>query len=491
VRTDFVLSILVVFAAGHALAQPAVDSEPAEVEPTAEVAPLPDSPAESEPESEEPGDPGELPRADQARGWQESPGVEGEDVVLFLPRAVLFLPNWALRIVFWPLRQGLEVMDRYAILGHIEDLLYNDARTMGVFPLVSFQSDFGVTGGAKIFHKDVLGHDERLSLSAKYGGFFQQSYDLHWDADRLRGSRFYLEGRARFEEKPRLFFYGIGNRDESEAEPGVHLDPHMAAVETRHAEQRVLGVLRGGYALGRPGEQMRLGVSAVFNSRRFGAVEGDRSGDVSTETVYDVSALPGFEDGSDVLELSGVVELDFRDTSGLASRGMFVEMFVGAALPGIGDYNFVHWGVEATGYVDLFRGDRVLMMRLAAEAVHDEVDGVPFADLPRLGGGNRLRGYPVDRFRDQRAVVGTLEYHYPIHWLLAGTLFVDVGRVGRTFAGILDFKDGGWRFGYGGGLILGDPDDVSLRLEVAGGDGIQFHLSADVLRAFAGREDRL
>ena len=113
---------------------------------------------------------------------------------------------------------------------------------------------------------------------------------------------------------------------------------------------------------------------------------------------------------------------------------------------------------------------------------------IPFSELPRLGGPNRLRGYPLDRFRDEKAAVGTVEYHYPIHQFVAGALYVDVGKVAKSYG---DFLNSNWKVGGGGGFIVRSRDNQLFTFDIAYGEGVQFHLTTDPLRAFSKRDSEL
>jgi outer membrane protein assembly factor BamA len=130
----------------------------------------------------------------------------------------------------------------------------------------------------------------------------------------------------------------------------------------------------------------------------------------------------------------------------------------------------------------------VLVLRAVLEGVEGEDQDIPFSELPRLGGPHRLRGYPLDRFRDEKSAVGTLEYHYPIHQYVAGSLYLDVGRVEKSYG---DFLDSKWKAGGGGGFIVRSRDNQLFTFDIAYGEGVQFHFTTDPLRAFAKRDTEL
>ncbi len=428
-------------------------------------------------------------RADEARGWETPPSsIEPEDVGLFLPRAVLFVPSWTFKAIFWPLQKGLRFAERHRLIENVEDILYNDARTAGVTPVFSFLSNLGPSAGFKLFHNDVGGFGEKVALDAAFGGRYAQSYQVSFNADRVRGSRYWVNTLVRYEIAPRLLFSGFG--DAPERANGTHLGPRDAAVETRYRETRMLAVAGGGYTIGRPGGLTKLGMLGILNHRDF---EGSRAKDVregehSLEQVYDTSRLPGFDDGTRTLELNGTVVIDTRDQAGATSSGAYFEAFGGGLVPQH-EYRFAHYGAELTAYIDLYHHDRVLVLRAAHEAVAGQDEEIPFAELPRLGGPKRLRGYTLDRFRDKTTAVITVEYHYPIHEFISGSLFVDAGRAAPTYERLVDFKN--WRVGGGAGIIVRSKTSVMFTLDVAVGDGVNVYFTTDPLRAFAGRSEQL
>jgi outer membrane translocation and assembly module TamA len=130
----------------------------------------------------------------------------------------------------------------------------------------------------------------------------------------------------------------------------------------------------------------------------------------------------------------------------------------------------------------------VLVLRAVVEGVEGKTAEIPFSELPRLGGPRRLRGYALDRFRDEKAALGTLEYHYPIHQFVAGSLYVDAGHVASNYGDLVSSK---WQWGAGGGFIVRSRDRQLFTFNVAYGDGVHFHITTDPLRAFANRDTEL
>jgi hypothetical protein len=150
------------------------------------------------------------PRADEARGYAERPGTEPEDVALFVPRVVLAVPRYALKVLFFPIVATISFLDEHAVIENVKDFLYNDARTAGIVPVLSADTFFGPSFGVRAFHDDLAGHDEHASIEARFGGRYEQAYQIEFEADRVGGSRLWLETMTRFEAEPALLFQGIG-----------------------------------------------------------------------------------------------------------------------------------------------------------------------------------------------------------------------------------------------------------------------------------------
>jgi hypothetical protein len=411
---------------------------------------------------------------DEARRWEVRPGTEPEDVALAAPRVLLTPPRGLAQLVFAPIQGLLFVAERHDVVAHVEKVLYwNDEHTAGLLPMVYYGSGMGWTAGADLFHGDVFGHGEELRSSARFGGRFNQGYQVRFRGDRIGGSRLWLDARARFEINPRLYYAGIGVADGE-------------AQSTRYLQRRVLGVMRAGVTLGSSGRRVQAGVTGIVNRRDFGPAATD---DLSIEEGYDTAQLPGFCGGANTLEVNGTLIVDTRRRYGLDSAGGYLELFGGGAVP-IGGYAYGHYGLELRGTINLYRHTRLLTFRGAVEAVHGPTDRIPFTDLPRLGGADRMRGYEEDQFRDEKLVLASVEYYYPIHDNVLGQLFIDAGYVAPSYVDLFT-QIRRWKLGAGGGFLVGNPDSIGLRIDLSYGDGFHLFLSTDLAAAFDGRSTRL
>ena len=132
-------------------------------------------------------------------------------------------------------------------------------------------------------------------------------------------------------------------------------------------------------------------------------------------------------------------------------------------------------GWDLQRYINLYRGDRILLLRAQLEGVIAPPRKIPFVDYPRLGGSRLLRGYVRGRFRDRVLGVSAVEYRYPISENFAGFAFLDAGSVWRRVSNV---SLGDIKLGYGGGLQMHTYRRFLMRVQLAGGeDGVVFNLS--------------
>ena len=302
-------------------------------------------------------------------------------------------------------------MDKYALVERTKNLLYfNEEQTAGIFPTATAQTGYGLSLGARIFHHDLFGHEEHISARAAYGGLYQQGYQLLFEGDRIGGSRLFMETRLRYEKQPALLFYGLGDAPTGSSDL-QDIGPREASVATRYRQERFLALLSMGPTLGEQGNLTKVGLAAAYSRRAFGFEERDLD-EPSIEKVYDTSRLEGFHDALHIVEAGLNISHDSTDHPEFPSRGVYMEM-LGCRAFALDDFAYWHYGAELAGFVNLYRGDRVLVLRAAVEGVDGEAEEIPFTSLPRLGGSQRLRGFVQDRFRDELAAVTTLGVPLP------------------------------------------------------------------------------
>jgi len=449
------------------------------------------------PATEAPPEGSAPPLPQDARGFQVKPRTSAEQGATWLPRVALYPVNVLLKAVFWPVRKVLRGGKSNFVPYARRAFFWNRAGTLGWLPHVSYLSDFGLTYGARVFHTNLLGSGERIQAKVLAGGLFAQRYQLRFDADHLKDTRVWMDTRLRYETNPVLIFRGLGQPDATPAQPLVPVGPRGQDVFTRYSQDRLLAYLRLGYAFGRRTREFKPGIEVIHNHRTTGprndphrTLLGSDTDQPSIEERYDITQLTGFGVTTDITAIHGVLDLDFRNAQGRPSRGFFFSFLGGGAPPQRG-YQYGHYGAEFTKFVNLYKDTRILVLRLGLEALHASDADIPFTELAILGGPYRLRGFPVGRFRDKRAALGTVEYRFPIHQMLQGHLFVDAGRVASNYQQLLDAGPRDWNWGVGGGFTARTVRRLWLKVDMAYGEGFWWALSLDPLQAFLRRSKQL
>jgi len=433
--------------------------------------------AQSEPEQR-----GEEPSEATAVEEAPPPGAEsgrldqpsdGESAARTAGRTLLFVPRGVLELAMAPIRGSIWANERYHIAARVGSLLFNDARTFGVYPLVFFESTQGVLVGAQL--ETGFSRHDRLKLFAGVGpsryrvdGKFRSTG--HFD-DHVA---FTVYGE--YDRQPNARFYGIGNADEVDTPlmPVDAFDEDIATLtyyEDRLA--RAAGIV-----------DVRMSPATYISAAGAIAHRGrdESSRGPSTEAVFEPATLVDFDSYR-----AGYGELELRyDTRGPAStwqpRMVTSKGSLAAAYGGLETVEpgptFWRYGVDLQHYILIGSGPRVIAGRFEVEGISAASDEVPFTELPALGGRAWLRGYPLDRFRDRVAVAGTAEYQWDLSRELYASLFVDVGRV---YPALDDLTFDDLRCGYGIALEGHSHRSLLARVSIASSidGGVFFNLYLD------------
>jgi hypothetical protein len=451
---------------------PATDADPGPAAPERTDAMVPSAPD------------ADAPPPGEADGVVEEPKRKGRWRVV--PRVIFFIPRYALDIALHPVRLGLMAFDKYAIAERAQELFFNDARTFGVWPILFVETGFGANAGLHLLHRNLFGHGERLRLRAGWGGIDRQIYSASIDSGNLLGDRARISLGGTFRISPSLWFFGIGDHavnDPPELEPDepppTLLDPYAApGLAVRYRRDIALGALRLRIAMT---EHTVFEFGHTFKWARYlGSIRGSDS----LPAFYDTTRVTGWNRRPlDAYIETAVVYDDLRTTAPLVSTatpstGWRLRTY-GGFTGGIQNSpsHYFAAGFDLQRYIDLYAGNRVLVLRLVADHVFGERDRIPFADYPAIGGPQFLRGYLRDRFRDRLTTLASVEYIYPIFTRASGFLFVDAGRVWESALAIRPRVP---HVGFGGGIQIHTPSAYIMRLQLAGsqeGFFINYHFN--------------
>lgn len=427
-----------------------------------------------------------APRPEDASGVKEG-DVDPLQPGLWLPRALLFVPRWAFTLIMQPFRGAVWLLEHFELKRVFQSIFFDETLTFGIYPIVSYESGFGFTGGANIVHKDLFGEKERIKLSVGYGGRFIQHYDATFSSGKRFGEFTRLSLDGGFETQPKFRFFGIGNEDELTEPEAVMMpiDPYVdpTAVETRVARDAASARLKLEHDV-----TPSFGVE-LSGMWRYSDFRAPKESDIpSVDTIYSQDVAFNYD---------RPIHLAYVEMELTYDALLPLTRYIGEALPSPGfraagfigfnrvlndrTANYFRYGLDVNQIFNVYHGDRVIILRAYLEGVTGSLNNVPVIELPRLGGPELLRGFDRDRFRDRASTLATLEYRFPLNRVSAATLFVEVGRVWRTLA---DFNFDGFHGAFGGAITLFSRDSSVLRAQLAatheGGAFFQLVLSPSI-----------
>jgi outer membrane protein assembly factor BamA len=408
-----------------------------------------------------------APRPGQAHGRRVQPRRTAKSVLLWIPRGVLWLPARFIEAAAHPAKVVLMVSEKFAVPRRLEDVFFNDARTFGAYPLAFVETGFGLNVGARLIHRNLGGHGERLFARVSFGGLYRQRYEASIGTGRLLGDRFELGASGGYRIVRSARFFGIGNADERGAPDDEELlDPiAMGGVESRYRRDEGTAVVGARIQLAR---RVRLLLKEDLVWREFSRRKSGSAPDLAT--VYDPTRVAGYATGQLRAYTEAAVVVDTTSRAGpwvppsTPSRGWLARMWGGIGIGFLDDPSrWLRGGVDVQRFIDLLGGNRVLRLRALVDAIEGPLDHIVFVDMPALGGPDLLRGYVRERFRGRIAGLASAEYSWPIDRLLGGYLFVDVGRVWTR----LPLTGAVPRVGFGGGIVLRSLRAFFARIQLA------------------------
>ena len=407
---------------------------------------------------------------------REASGVAHEDAeptkekLKWIPRTLLFFPRITVWLVSQPFRGAAYAYEAYDIPVRATDATFNQSRTFGVYPTLSYETGFGATLGVRALWRNLFGTKERAKFRVDFGGRYRQAYGLNLRSGDRFGKTIRVELDSSYERRPHERYFGIGNTN---------------GPSSRFRETLVRNVLTVDATLI---GNLHSRMSGALMLREFSGTDEDDS----ITLQYDTSQIPGFDTGVNNVYIEHEFAYDSRRPSQyqsqlLDSTGWYLSLHTGITTGVRNDPSELYsYGVEVQRYFDLYDGSRILILRALAEQVGG--DRVSFIDLPRLGGTEYLRGYPNGRFRDNAVALASAEYNWDLGNYFAAYTFVDVGRPYPSLKDIATDDMDNLRVGFGGGIQIHTMHTFLMRLQLAGSRDGNFFVELGLSPAFDRRE---
>lgn len=348
-------------------------------------------------------------------------------------------------------------IDESGIIPKYREILFNEAETIGLYPMPSLSPSSGLGGGFVFFYDDFLSPGMDLEIKTNLTTTSEHGAEVSLRKPDWMDDRFYSGLLVEYDYDPDRDFYGIGFDSHKD-------DRTNFSLRTVHSEvdfgANLTPTIQVGGNLG----------------HLWGDSDSGKSDDYpSIEETFEESERPAFGEPLSFLVPKLSLVHDNAMPAGRPYSGGREELTV-ALYHELTDKKFrlLHWRLQLSRYVHLFL-ERKLAARVRVEMNSSMSEGyeVPFFMRGQLGGGETLRGYNTGRFSDKDLVLATLEYHFPV-WRyplppethqLDCRIFVDAGRVFKDISDEFTLRN--MKLCGGFGLRFSSKENFIFRLEIA------------------------
>jgi len=253
---------------------------------------------------------------------------------------------------------------------------------------------------------------------------------------------------AKYVDAGKVSFFGIGNDSQKDNKTSFSYSPKFVDIEETISPVRWFAV--GG------------GVAYL----QIDTAEGENPTVPSIEEVFSPAQAPGL--GLDPTYVVGnlFAQIDTRQSPGYTTSGTYIRGdFFDYSDRDNDPFDFRRFDGEINQFIPILRANQIIALR-ALVSVTDVKDfnQVPFFLLPKLGGGEELRGFPDFRFRDRNRLLLTAEYRWTPSKFMDMAIFYETGKVAARRADI-DLED--LHDCYGIGARFHTPASTAFRIEVA------------------------
>lgn len=394
-------------------------------------------------------------------GNQDQIGTERTPPKRSAYRTALWPITFALKLPIQVLRYTSKgiiiVIDETQIIPRYKEIFFNEAETIGIYPMPSLSPSSGFGGGLVFFYDDFLSPGMDLEINGDLSATSQHEVGLSLEKSRWASDRLYTNLLVQYEYDPDRDFYGIGfDREEDERS--------NFSLRTVHTELdfgiNLIPTIHVGGNLGYLWADSDSGKDKAYPS---------------VEKAFDETDRPAFGETLSFLVPQFSLAHDNATPEGRPHSGGREEFAV-AMYHELADKKFrlIHYELQVSRYLHLFLG-RSLAARVRVEMNSSMGGGyeVPFFLRSQLGGGESLRGYSTGRFSDKDSALATLEYRFPV-WRhpsptethqMDGRIFMDAGRVFGDIFNEFTFEDVQVCGGFG--LRFSSEENFIFRLEIA------------------------
>lgn len=253
---------------------------------------------------------------------------------------------------------------------------------------------------------------------------------------------------AKYVDAGKVAFFGVGNDSLKDNKTSFSYSPKYVDVEETFA----------------PARWFAVGGSLAY--LKIETAEGEDPAVPSVEEVFSPAQAPGL--GLDPTYVVGnfFAQIDTRQSPGYTTSGSLIRVDYFSYNNRDSDpFDFHRFDAEANQFIPILRANQVIALRATVSFTNvKDLNQVPFFLLPKLGGGEELRGFPDFRFRDRDRLLLTAEYRWTASKFMDMAIFYETGKVASRSSDI-DLSD--LHNCYGIGARFHAPYSTAFRIELA------------------------
>ncbi|HOB51899.1 MAG TPA: BamA/TamA family outer membrane protein [Acidobacteriota bacterium] len=301
--------------------------------------------------------------------------------------------------------------------------------------LGGMRSGQGTTAGIG-YRRSDLWHD-RLGFRSTVRGTIWGAVmlDMGLDFQSLRTERSFIQLYAKYENSPRMDYYGQGQDSEEDDRTSFRLEDYGVDMDA-------------GYELFK-----RFKIGGTLGYYHVHTGHGHRGGVPSIEEIFTSEDTPGLRQDTGFFRYGLFAQYDYRDSiAGPRSGGFYAVRHRRYEDLDLDQFGFHQLEIQAQQYLPYWNKTRVIALRFATiMSFPEDGQAIPFYLQPTLGGNDSLRGFERYRYYDDHAVMFTAEHRWYVFSGLDMAVFADAGKVvprkGHINFGHLSVSGGvGFRF---------------------------------------------
>lgn len=376
--------------------------------------------------------------------------------------AGLYIPREAVKGILSSTGKSASVIYDEKFIARAEEFFFILDKRVGWFPSILLSSGFSPYYGLNLFYRD---DSKSVLVGGRYRNRYKSGLQAKFNYNVIINEKIWqlslLSLSDRFNDQS-FFGFGANPQTDSRNNFKVASEEFGRYFQKRIKFQAVLGF--------RPSEELELFYTSFYQKREIG---DSAIGSSTIEDVFDVALLPGVGVEGKQLYNEFSFKYDTREFKESISSGKMFGGYVGYSRGVWGDKSkFLRMGLDVVGFIPIIKKNRIIVPRLIVDKIDNLDDDIPisFAEYPRQ---RAFRGVSSRNLiaTDNISFIPSLQYEWPLAYLLTGQLFSDFIIVSEDLSS-LTLDNSRWAIGFG--LVLHQGRSETGKFEIAyGSEGVK------------------